>query len=71
MFSLPDTLKVDKPVLHIRMDQLHAELVADVHAFKTALQFSFNGGVEYADPRPMIRGTGDDGIESIPDPRFK
>ncbi len=61
-------LKVDKPALHIRADQLHAKPVADVHAFKTVLQFSFDWRIQNADPRPMIGGTGDDGIELLPDP---
>src|SRR5206468_5291695 len=37
-------LKVDISALHIRVDQLHTEPVADVHAAKTANQSSSMGG---------------------------
>ena len=65
--SLHHSLKVDISLLHIRADQLHPEPVADVHAFKTALQSSFNGRMQKTDPRTFVRCTGDDGIELLTD----
>ena len=53
---------------HIRADQLHAEPVADLQAFKTALQPSFNGRLEKADPGAFVRCAGDEGIELLSDP---
>ena len=41
--SLLNSLKVDISALHIRANQFHTELLADVHALKTARQSSFNG----------------------------
>src|SRR4249920_560560 len=46
LFSLPQPLKVDISALHIGADQLYAECAADVHAFKTADQPSFNGRMQ-------------------------
>src|SRR5665647_75113 len=66
--SLRHSLKVDISALHIRADQLHAEPVADVQAFKTVLQSSFNGRMQKTDPRAFVRCAGDDGIELLPDP---
>jgi hypothetical protein len=45
--------------------------VADLHAFKTALQPSFNGRIQNTDPRVFVGGAGDDGIELLPDPLFQ
>ncbi len=39
--NLPHPRKVDIAPFHIRADQLHAELLADVHAFKTAFQSAY------------------------------
>ena len=60
--------EVDESALHIGVDQLHAESVADIHAFKSMLQPSFNGRIDYADPRSFVRRTGDNGIELLTDP---
>ena len=49
-FTLHHSLKVDISALHIRADQLHAEPLADIHAFKTARQSSFNGRIYKTDP---------------------
>ena len=68
---LPHPLKVDISALDIRVDQLHAEPVADIHALKTAHQFSFDGGMQKTDPRPLVRCAGDDGIEALPDSLFQ
>ena len=67
-FSLHHSLKIDISAFHIRADQLHAEPSADVHAFKTALQSSFNGRMQKADPRAFLRRAGDDGVELLPNP---
>ena len=69
--SLPHPLKVDIATLHIRADQLHAEPLADVHAFITAHQSSFDGRMQKTDPCAFVRSAGDNGIESLPDPRFQ
>ena len=66
--SLRDSLKVNKAALHIRVDQLHAEPVADVHALKTTHQSSFNGRMQKTDPRAFHRCAGDNGIELLSDP---
>jgi hypothetical protein len=62
------SLKVDISALHIRANQLHAEPMANVQAFKTALQSSFNRRLQKTDPRAFVRCAGDDGIELLPDP---
>lgn len=64
----PYPLEVDKPSLHISADQLHPDPAADVHAFKTLFQLSFDGRIQDADPCPCIRGAGDECIELLPDP---
>ena len=61
-------LEVDIPTFDIRMDQLNTNPVANVKAFHTALQFSFDGRQQQTDPRPFLRRTGDDGIELLSDP---
>ena len=53
------------------MDQLHAEPVADVQAFKTAHQSSFNRQMQKTNPRPFVRCAGDDGIEPFADSCFQ
>ena len=60
-----NSLKVNIAALHIRVDQLHAELVADVHALKTARQSSFNGRMQKTDPRAFRRCAGDNGVELL------
>ena len=66
--SLHHFLKVDISGLHICADQLHAEPVADLQTFKTALQSSFNGRMQNTDPRAFVRCAGDNGIELLTDP---
>ena len=65
---LSHALKVDISALDICPDQLDAEPVANVHAFKTAHQFSLDGRSENTDPGAFVRGTGDNGIEALADP---
>jgi ABC-type oligopeptide transport system ATPase subunit len=43
----------------------------DSQAFKTAFQFSFNRRIKKTDPRALLGGTADDGIELRPNSRFK
>ena len=66
--SLHHSLEVDIAAFYIGAEQFHAELVADVHAFKTDLQSSFDGRIEQTDPRSLVGCAGDDGIELFPDP---
>jgi hypothetical protein len=66
--SLRDPLKVNKAALHIRVDELHAEPLPDVHAFKATHQPSFNGRMKKTDPRALRRCAGDNGIEPLSHP---
>ena len=68
---LPHALEVDISALHVRADQLHTEPVADIHVFKTAHQFSFDGRMQKTNPSALVRSAGDDGIEALADSRFQ
>ena len=65
---LVHTFKVDISALDVRANQLHTELPADIRAFKTARQSSFNGRMKDADPCALFGRAGDDGIELLADP---
>jgi len=58
--------EIDIPALHIRADQLHAEPVADVQAFKTAHQPSFNGRMQQTHPCSLRGGAGHDASNCSP-----
>ena len=60
-----NSLKINIAAPHIRANQLHAELVAHVHALKTARQYSFNRRMQKTDPRAFHRCAGDDSIELL------
>jgi hypothetical protein len=47
------------------VDQLYAEPVTNVHAFKTPHQPSFNERMQKADPRAFVGCAGDNGIEPL------
>jgi len=66
--SLPHLLKVDISALHVRADQLHPEPLADVHAFKAAHQFSFDGRMQQTNPSAFVRSAGNNAIETLADP---
>ena len=69
-FAAPSAtlLKSMISALHVRADQLHAEPVADVQALEAALQSSFDGRMQQADPRALVGCAGDDGVELLADP---
>ncbi len=52
----PYPRQVDISTFRIRADQLHAEFLADVHAFKTAFQSAFNGRMPYLGKRTKPGG---------------
>jgi len=66
--TLGHSPEVDKAALHIRADQLHAELVTHIQALETARQSSFNGRMQKTDPRAFRRCAGDNRIELFSNP---
>jgi hypothetical protein len=63
--------EVDVSAFDVRANQPYTDLMADVHAFKTALQSSFDGWMQYANPCSFRCGAGDNGVELIADSRFQ
>ena len=59
--------KINKPPVHIRVNELYANPVANVNTLKAMHQSSFNGKIKEANPGAFGGGTGDDGIEAVPD----
>ena len=63
----PNSLEVDEPLVHICVNQLHANPLAYVDTFETMHQFPFDRRIKQADPRAFGGCASDDGIEPFPD----
>ena len=64
-------LEIDEPAFHVDRRQLHAYFRADVHAFESPNDPSFDGKCEKSGPRALGRRARDERIELFAQPRLK
>jgi hypothetical protein len=60
--------EIDKPFLHIRVNELYLEPVAHIDAFKPVKQPAFERRLKDPDPGPFVGRTCADGIKPVSDP---
>ena len=63
--------EIDEAALHVRVQELHANRVADVESLEALHQASFGERLRDAHPRALVGGPGDHGIELLADARLQ